>query len=94
MLFYPHGQRHRPDKNERETIMSTKFYIGQINSRCGEFEYSEVFRFSTATDPEEYLDDIAADYYAPGIYEAQARTGGYQEISEEMFTNLHLVTQL
>lgn len=86
-----------------------KFYIGQINTRNGEYEYETTVKFRTGGSPDRYLRRIASTFYddeggelqdgKDGAYyfnggEVACSEGDNQEISEAAFNELTMLTEM
>ena len=78
-----------------------KHYIGEIENYFGEAEVSSVIRFKTAGNPEEYLEDIASEFWGSavgdndsGLYDfghVSSGSGRYQEVTKEVFDSLTII---
>jgi len=82
-----------------------KYYIGDIEDKIGEYEFSTTIRFKTDRDPEEYLDSIAKTWYSTeyteeeeGYYSHSGDTissaGTWQELDEGVYNQLTLIVQV
>lgn len=88
--------------------MEMKFYIGQLEETNGEYEYKHTFRFKTlSADPEGVLEEHAKNWYTSGPDEDNhpygyyynggsvfVQTGSVQEISEEIYNKLEILTEM
>jgi len=79
--------------------MITKHYIGKIEERNGEFEYSDKFLFKTKGSPEKYVHKVASTWRGckekfdadDGGYWSDCTlifVGGWDEIPEDDFSVL------
>ena len=85
-----------------------KHYLGQLEIRHGEYEFTYTLKFRTTGEPYKYLNSIARGFYgepdeaqdadSTGYYfncgEVFVEAGGIQELSQATFDELTLLTEL
>lgn len=85
----------------------TKYYIGQIDERNGEYEYSTTIRFKTNKHPGDHLAKIASTWYGDhdednvsdsgwcfNCGEIWTYVGDYQEVTKPIYETLTLLNEL
>ncbi len=87
---------------------NVKYYIGNIEVRNGEYEYSTTTRFKTKGDPYRYLRKVASTWYGEKGELQDAKDGAYyfhagcvcvwegqcQELTKEVYNAITLITEL
>jgi hypothetical protein len=95
-------------KGEKTMPKNIKYYIGYIEVRNGEYEYSATIRFKTKSDPYRYLRKVASTWYGEegklqdvedGAYYFHAgcvcaEEGRCQELTQEVYDAITLITEL
>lgn len=80
-----------------------KYYIGEIDTYIGEMEISSTIKFKTEGDPDQYLYDIASDFWGDsdgeegGLHdfgEKSACGGRWQRIEANIYNALTIITEL
>ena len=81
-----------------------KYYIGEIDTYVGESEYCTTIRFKTAGDPNDYLDNVASDFWGDegeadenGMYDFGDKSSGggrWQEVDASTYDALHIIVEL
>jgi len=81
-----------------------KYYIGEIDTYVGESEYCTTIRFKTEGDPNDYLDNIASDFWGGGgeadengMYDFGDKSSGggrWQEVDASTYDALHIIVEL
>jgi hypothetical protein len=72
-----------------------KYYIGKIEERNGEFEYTSDYLFTTDGDPNTYAETMAEEWRGSGNWDAEHEgywcehtlilNDGFREVSKEDF---------
>ena len=85
-------------------IKAMKFYIGEIETYFGESQVSTTIRFKTDGNPDDYLDNLASDFWGEAnepedgeLYDFgdKATCGGkWQRINGHIYNFLHIITEL
>ena len=87
---------------------NVKYYIGNIEVRNGEYEYSSTVRFKTKGSPYHHLRKIASTWYGEKSKLQDSKVGAYyfqagwvcvwegecQELTREVYDAITLVTEL
>jgi hypothetical protein len=82
-----------------------KYYIGEIETYIGESQVSSTIRFKTTGDPDDYLDNLASDFWGETDKPAEdgemydfgdkATCGGrWQRVNGRIYEYLHIITEL
>lgn len=88
-------------------MTSEKHYIGELEIRCGDYEFTRIFKFK-ARDPDAALMALAGAYYGERDYyqdpdgdhilfnggEVAVTPGNWQEIDKNTFDALTILTEL
>lgn len=81
-----------------------KYYIGEIDTYVGESEHCTTIRFKTEGDPNDYLDNVASDFWGcegeadeNGMYDFGDKSSGggrWQEVDAITYDALHIIVEL
>lgn len=85
--------------------MTIKYYIGQLNIRHGEYEFTKTFKFFTDAEPNEYMDMQAKTWYGERDDDEEdayffdcgnicTTVDGYQEITQEIYEALKIIVEI
>jgi hypothetical protein len=82
------------------------YYIGEIDTYVGESEYCTTIRFKTEGDPNEYLDNVASDFWggereedtdSDGMYDFGDKLcggGRWQKVDESIYNTLYIIVEI
>ena len=80
-----------------------KYYIGEIDTYFGESSVSTTIKFKTDGDPDQYLYDIASDFWGDahdeegGLHDfgdKSACGGRWQRVEPDIYNALTIITEL
>lgn len=80
-----------------------KYYIGEIDTCFGESEVSTTIKFKTEGDPDQYLYDIASDFWGVahdeegGLHDFGDKSscgGRWQRVEPDIYNALTIITEL
>lgn len=82
-----------------------KYFIGTIDERNGEYEYTHIIKFKTDDKPDSVLEDIARTWYADdpdeegscyffNCGEVATSAGGFEEVTKEIYDGVPFMVEL